>query len=329
MKIGMLMGGAALAFLIETPASAAPDLEVQPVQQAAEVIRYFKGVPTIELEMNDGIVRLTPLPLDHGSLAFAVAVYNDGQVPANFGIANVVPAFAGKPVQVFTRADLERKAKSRAFWSQFGIALLGATAATASASMRDTYSGTLVTPRGTYRSFYSVPSIYGQFQAAAISGVTVDAVGLVQYQLDRTLADLGDETVQLTTLEPGESYAGRIVLAKVPSGGLPQQLALTINWNGEVYPFAFQLARPGTPPPAYTLLPRKTRLTVYEPVSPDGAGRRRSGAEVVTAPSNAQSPTHPHAALATPAPAPTQAPHPATMRQEFGNARLRCVTCLN
>lgn len=246
-----------------TSAIAGPNWEIQPLQAGPEVIRFYKGVPTVELELNDGIVRVTPLPFDHGSLAFAVTAYNDGTLPANFGTENIAPVFQDKPVAVFSKADLERKAKNRAFWSGFGIALLGATASAAAASQRTTYSSSFVTPRGTYRSFYSVPSIYGQYQALAIQDATLSGLWLVERQLDRTLADLGSETLQITTLEPGESYAGRVVFAKISPKKFPAQISLTINWNGEAYPFTFQLAKPGTPMPPIKLLPRRSNLTDF------------------------------------------------------------------
>jgi hypothetical protein len=295
-----------------TSAIAGPNWEIQPLQAGPEIIRFYKGVPTVELELNDGIIRLTPLPFDHGSLAFAVTAYNDGTLPANFGTENISPVFQDKPVGVFSKADLERKAKNRAFWSGFGIALLGATASAAAASQRTTYSSSFVTPRGTYRSYYSIPSMYGQYQALALQDATLTGLWLVERQLDRTLAELGSETLQITTLEPGESYAGRVVLAKVSPKKFPAQISLTITWNGESYPFAFQLAKPGTPMPPIKLLPRNSNLTDFRnaqglngPLGQKGANER------------------PQQTSATPGPSPSQ--QPANGRKI--NNRVRCETC--
>lgn len=136
---------------ISTPALADDKWVVQPIQTGTESARFVKGVPTVELEMKDGIARITPLPLDHGMLSFTVAVYNDGERPMNFGIENVAPTFGGRPVRVLSKTQLVKKAQNRAFWSQFGLALLGGVAAGATASQRDYYTSSFVTPRGTYR----------------------------------------------------------------------------------------------------------------------------------------------------------------------------------
>lgn len=254
---------------ISTAAAASSDLEVQPVQKGAESVRYEKGVPTVDLEMHDGVVQITPLPFDHGSLVFGVAVYNDSRHPANMGIEQVHVAFGGQPVGVFTEKELVKKAKHRAMWSQIGLALLGGLAAGASASQRDYYRGRFVTPRGTYTSRFSAPSVAGQFQAAAITASTGYGIASVQRQLDQTIAALGDQVIQLTTVDPGESYAGEFVIDKVKPRSLPATIDVTISWNGEDYPFEFQLAQSGTPAPAFTQIAMKSDLTDFS--RPPGA----------------------------------------------------------
>jgi len=57
--------------------------------------------------------------------------------------------------------------------------------------------------------------------------------------------------VQTTTVDPGGSYAGKIVVEKIKDRTLPQRVTITVNWNGEQYPFAFRLAKPGTPAPVF------------------------------------------------------------------------------
>ena len=74
---------------MSTSALADDKWTVQPLQVGAETVRYEKGVPTLDLELADGVVQVTPLSLDHGSLSFGVAVYNDSRRPANFGIEHV------------------------------------------------------------------------------------------------------------------------------------------------------------------------------------------------------------------------------------------------
>lgn len=248
-----------LALAASAPVHADSEPLVQPIQSGNETVRYVRGVPTLELAQSKGIVRVTPLPMDHGSLSFTVAVYNNDENPANFGIENVSPLFDSRLVTVFTKDELVRRAKNRAFWSQFGLALVGGVAAGLAASQQDVYSSRWITPRGTYQNIFTAPSVAGQWQAMEITDVTVAGMMMVQTQLDRTIVALGDETVQLTTVDPGESYAGRIVIDKVRPRGLPAPITVKVAWNGEVYPFTFQIAKPGTPAPPFTALTRRNK----------------------------------------------------------------------
>jgi hypothetical protein len=149
-----------------------------------------------------------------------------------------------------------------------------------------------------------VPSTAGQIQATAIAAGTGFGIASINNQLDRTLADLGEEVIQLTTVDPGESYAGRIVLAKLKSTALPTQVHLTINWNGEAYPFTFQIARPGTAAPTFAAITRPSDLTDFS-ASQGASGSTIAG---VAAP-----PIVPAATAVTPA-----APGPATDAKQLG-----------
>jgi len=61
--------------------------------------------------------------------------------------------------------------------------------------------------------------------------------------------------MQMTTVDPGDSYAGTIIFQKVKFTKLPMKVTMTVDWNGRKYPFAFQIAKPGTPAPAFTAAP--------------------------------------------------------------------------
>ncbi len=233
-----------------TPANAAPP-EVQAVQVGAETVRYLQGVPTLDLHKAKGAVQISPLPLDHGSMAFAVAVWNEADAPVTIDVTNFAATSAGKDVGVFTVKELVGKAKNRAMWGQIGLAMAGGLAAAAAASQRDTYNGTLRTPHGNYYSSFSAPSAFGQVQAMAITAGTGVGIAAIQSRLDQTRAALGNDVVQLSTVDPMQSYGGKIVLHKIKDAKLPQRVDLTVTWNGETYPFAFQLAKEGTPAPVF------------------------------------------------------------------------------
>lgn len=204
--------------------------------------------------------------MDHGSLAFSVAVFNAGGLPANFGIENLEVQAGEKLLAVYSVDQLIGKAKSRARWKQIGVGLLGGLAASAAASQRDTYYGSLHTPHGSYFSTYSAPSAVGQLQPTALAAGTGYSIAVIQSNLDSTREALGETVIQTTTLDPGQSYAGKIVLQKVTSTKRPERFSIVVNWNGEQYPFAFQLAKPCTPSPVFTAIaPTAARVLPARP----------------------------------------------------------------
>lgn len=229
----------------------AKDPVVQAVQVGFENVRYNKGIPTVDLEQRSGVVQIRPLPMDHGSFVFAVAVFNDSNVPANMDIGNIAVRVGSDPVGIMNVDRLIKKAENRSRWSQFGMALLGGLASSAAASERTTYHGTVSSPYATYHATYSAPSLSGQLRAARIEDQTVMRLSGMQAQLDATRDALSDHVIQMTTVDPGRMYAGKVVLEKIKSKQLPQQLTIMVNWNGEQYPFAFQIAEAGTPAPAF------------------------------------------------------------------------------
>jgi hypothetical protein len=241
------------ALLVGMPVVAqANDTVLQPVQVGQESVRYQQGDAMLDLRKDHGAIQIRSLPMDHGSFALEVAVFNAGPGPANFDIGNLRVETAGKPVAVFSVEDLVHKANNRSWWSRFGVAVLGATASAVSSSQHDTYTSTLRTPYGTYSSRYRVASVSGQIQAARIDSETAEAIAGMRDQLDRTREALGNEVIRTTTINPGESYAGKMVIAKINPQYLPQRLTVTVTWNGEQYPFAFQIAKAGTPAPIFT-----------------------------------------------------------------------------
>src|SRR3546814_5612141 len=54
---------------------------------ALPILNLYRSLP-VELFNRQGSVQIQPMPVDHGSLAFFVGVYNAGQLPANIDITN-------------------------------------------------------------------------------------------------------------------------------------------------------------------------------------------------------------------------------------------------
>jgi len=239
--------------LVCLPASAiASERVVQPIQIGTETARFSRGVATVTLNQHHGSVQLRVAPMDHGSVAFDVAVFNAGQSPVNFDVGDVQGQVQGTTLRAYTVKELEKKAKNRAGWRMFAIAMVGGLAAAGAASQRDTYTATTTTPHGTYHTYMSAPSTAGQVEAAALAAGTGYSIAKTQQQLDATLDHLSDGIIQLTTVDPGDSYGGRIVLEKFDPKQLPARIDMVVRWNGDEYKFAFQLAKEGTPAPVFT-----------------------------------------------------------------------------
>lgn len=254
-------GLALVSMSISTVASAGSGVVVQPIQIGQETVRFTQGVATLDLRQRQGAVQIQSAGLDHGGLAFNIAVYNDGVMPVNIDIGNFRAIVGTVQTPVLTKDQLVNKAEKRAFWTQMAVAAVGGLAAGIAASQTTHYRSTTVSRRGVSRTYFSAPSVAGQFQAASITAGTGASVYQIQERLDRTREALGNDIVQMTTVNPGDSYAGRIVLQKISDKSLPQHIQLTVVWNGETYPFAFQMAKDGTPAPAFT------NLTPAEPAA--------------------------------------------------------------
>jgi hypothetical protein len=129
------------------------------------------------------------------------------------------------------------------------MAMLGGVSAGLAASRRDHSYGRITGPYGTYTIHTSYPSLAGQLEANNISLNTAWGIAAIQYQLDRTIEIIDDHVVQRTTVDPGATYGGLIILDKLKRGNPPFELHLDVDWNGERYPFAYVMQSPGRPVP--------------------------------------------------------------------------------
>ncbi len=225
---------------------------VHAVQIGKETVRFRQGVPTLDLWTPRGGVQITPMPIASGRINFVVTVFNNLEQPVNFGAENIKVENGEQPVIVMTKEDLIRKAEKKAFWSSFGLAILGGLAAGAAASQTNTYTSSTYSRYGSFHSVARYPSLAGQLQADRITADTSYAIAAMQHRLDETKERLQYELVQLSTVDPGDTYGGRIILGKLKSSKVPQDVRVTIDWNGDKYSFAFRLDKAGSPAPPFT-----------------------------------------------------------------------------
>ena len=239
MYLRILAGALVLA---SSSAFAETRLKFDPISDAGANVRYYKGVATLDRVDANAAVGVTPIGFDHGRLTFAVSVMNLSQTPDNFGIEDVTAMVGDKALPVLSRERLDQMARNRAGWATFAMAMVGGLSAAASANSRDTYRATTFTPRGTYSTVISAPSIGGQIAAANATNNAALAIGSIQARLDATRDALANEILQTTTVMPQDSYAARFVIEKF-KGDLPQKVHLVMNFGGKQYPFDFQVSK--------------------------------------------------------------------------------------
>jgi hypothetical protein len=258
-------------------AAAEPHLDIHGLIDGGTGARFLKGVPTLDLALQNGAVQVRPLGFDHNDTVFAVSVFNASLEPANVALEDFHAMANGAPVRIWTGKDLARQAKNRAMWAQLGIAFVSGLGAGLAASARTSYHSRLSTPYGSYSFRGSYPSLAGQLAANDIAANGALSMALVQQRLDMALQNIDDSVVQRTTVDPGTAYGAIVVVDKLDYSRAPLELNLSLDWNGERYPFTFLLTKAGQPAPiGYT-----TRLA--ENVRPHALRTPWSAASVVPA----------------------------------------------
>lgn len=230
-------------------------LVIQPMPLDGVTVRYVRGAATLSRQQQRGMVQLRPMRFDRGRISFSVAVFNDGPAPVNFDRGNVSVRVDGRFIAILSYDTLVKQAERRAGLSQFGVAVVGILAAGATASQRDTYSATYRTPYGTYRSTVSVPKPTAGIETIEVLRATTFTASDIQNRLDRTIDALSDEIVQRTTVDPGDSYGGRVVVEKATFKPGASELRVNVRWYGEDYAFLLRVVKTGTPEPDLPITP--------------------------------------------------------------------------
>ena len=133
--------------------------------------------------------------MDDGSLAFGVAVFNSGSIPANLGLDNISVSSGNRQIALLTPQQLASKAKGRAMWRQIGLAVGSSLAAGISANQRNVYNGNYRSRFGTYNYSFSAPSLAGQLRADRINREAAYGITAIREQLDLTRERIGADAL--------------------------------------------------------------------------------------------------------------------------------------
>lgn len=218
---------------------------VTPVETPLTTVRYDHGAPTTSLEQRNGAVQVTPMQFDpDGKLVFAVAAYNNAGTPTNFGTENIETSAQDRRLHIYTVDDLVREARNKAIAASVALAMLGvAGAAVSQAAAHQTYHSSFHTPYGAYhyKATYYDGAQAAAGTAASIAGASA-GIYAVNRSLDAAIAGIGQTVLQTTTVDPGETVAGRVLVQR-SRGKYPQEIAMLVHWNKEDYPFRFQVTK--------------------------------------------------------------------------------------
>lgn len=233
----------AVAAASMTASACATSYTMTPHPTDGQTVRYVQGRATIFAEGTNGAVQVTALgPNEKGRLLYSVAAQNRSQEVHNFGTENVSLSANGAPVRVFSYNELERMAKNDATTAMVLMALAGGVAA-ASAYSGPTSTSTTHTPYGTY---HTSTTNYAAQAVAASAATAATAVQMRQISdnLDGTLANLGMNVLQTTTIDPDDAFGGQVIADRVaiPKAG-ELGTTLTVRFAGEEYVVNFGISQ--------------------------------------------------------------------------------------
>lgn len=257
--------------LCSSTVAAAKDY-VQPVQVGQETVRWNQGEWLLDQQRATGGVQLRHVGWDHGYMAFEVVMLNATSAPINFDISSIRAEGPAGVIPLVSAQEMVTKAKNRAKTAMFLTALAGGLAAASAANDRNHYRATTFTPHGTYTTFVDAPNPNAGANAALISAGTAGSIVLMQKRLDETRAQLKNDAVQLTTVDPGQTYGGLIYLERFPKKA-PTAVKLFVKIGDEEYPFAIRFANKNDPAPAFRAIAVQSEAPVAAPatIAPAGA----------------------------------------------------------
>ena len=239
---------AASALAVTGTAIAATPLALYPVKIGAETARYDRGRVTVNLELPEGAVEVRPLSIEKGQITLGIAVFNKSRSPGNFGIENVDVSINGVPAYLPTHDQLMAQARDQARDRKIAAALITGVVAGAASTMSNSYSyhQRVYTPHGAYgrtiRWEDDTPGIIGATAAVAAGAIVIHGI---DRKLDYTLDRIDGSVLQATTVDPGNSFGGAVVVPFDKKMPLPAEIRMQIEWNGTRYPLAFRLSPQG------------------------------------------------------------------------------------
>lgn len=242
----------------------ANQIRIDPVVLNNQERIYRDGVPAI-ISSKGLVVMAAPMAVIRNGQdkpKFVVSVANTGQAKFDLDTANFSASVDGKELKVFTHEEVASDIKSKQALAAFAVALGGAMQAASAQSAASTsynsgnfnsrtqgnfntygansnaYGNINANTTGTYSGWTYNPAA-GQAAANAVNAQTNSNMARVQQQGKASLDEASQTMLKLTTVAPGSSHGGQIVLATfdVPEGGTT--LDFKVSVAGEEHLFRF------------------------------------------------------------------------------------------
>ncbi len=217
-----------MGIMFAKPVKAA-EAPIQIISDETAEISYVRGVPQANRSVGQNFVSFTISHDGTGRPAFILMITNGTERPFNVSHDDFAFTYAdGSPIQSYTTEDLEKKAKSTAFWSSVAASLA------ASAGNTNYATTTVHTPYGTS----TVHSSWTD-QRAANDDMRMYGAAIAERNAQRS-AEIND-VLTLETIHPGETVGRMLVTNKTRMAQHGGAIIMTGKIDG--VPFSFTIKR--------------------------------------------------------------------------------------
>lgn len=239
------------AGLVLTTACATPVGSFAPGPLSSQNSSYSNGAPVLFSQATRSTIAIGPPSaiVDRSQrVQLLLLVRNTSDHPVTIGPNDVrASTETGEQLHVYTASELEREARSRAAWTQFGAAMQMMSNSMAAANAG--YTSTYGTTNGTVSAYTPRGSAYGTY-SGTYTGSTYDsgAAARAQMQANQQNAAIADQTRQETeaimansqsgafqvqTIAPGGSYFTPVTLSRLPRGS--RAILVEVTVAGELH----------------------------------------------------------------------------------------------
>jgi hypothetical protein len=258
MELAMIRRLSLSVLLIASLAGCASMARIEPLAGDGQQVRYQRGQGYVVSVAPSSVVIAEPRDAEYPvtrRVAFVVRIENYGEATIEVGEHSIGASADGVPAAVIPANQLAAEARRAAAWAAAAVAVAGAANQyNASQAGTTTYSGT--SSAYAYGSGGSAQA-YGSFRGtvtddgarhaaqAQASRETAAQMAAVEARREAELATIRDSVLQRTTLAPGESTQGVVVVeVSRPPKGAPEY-ALELRIGADTHRFRFRELREG------------------------------------------------------------------------------------